>query len=245
MDFYEYINRYELEFKKKLYSTMKDRQSLEQDIKNINAEIRSMRSLFRKPVPIALTSGLVGGNLFAMLFAIMFGSSLWVAYLIALIIFSILGVANEVYEKAWKEDMDSLYLALKEVHKDKHAKEVVESRLNSLINDIHNCYQYYFYMVKDEDKHKPITISPKEVYESQCKLSTFLHEFFNGDFEHFRSLHPYQQIREEHNLYLGSKIREAKEEKLGFKEPIERPRHRRSDRYYRDTEVFGTCALKR
>ena len=245
MDFYSFIMKFELLCKKDLCQAIKDKKQYEDEIKTINSEIRKMKSIFRKPAPIALTAGLVGGNLFGMLFAMMFGSSLWALYLVLLIIFSILGLANEAYERTWKEDLNSLYTALKESHRDKHSKEVVESRLNSLINDIHNCYQYYFYMVKEEDKQKPITINPKEVYESQCKLSTFLHEFFNGDLEHFRSLHPYQQIREEHNLYLGSKIREAKEEKLGFKEPIERPRHRRSDRYYRDTEVFGTCALKR
>lgn len=245
MDFYDYINKYELAFKKKLYSATKEREALEKDIKNINSQIRSMRSIFRKPLPIALTGGLVGGNMMAMLFALMFASNLWILYLIGLIVFGILGLANEVYERNWKEEMDSLYLALKEVHKDKHSKEVVETRLKSLINDIHTCYQYYFYMVKEEDKQKQITIDPKDVYESQCRLSTFLHEFYNGDLTHFESLHPYQQIRHEHDLRISTKIRDAKEEKLGFREPIERPRRRMANRYYNEYVVAGNNALKR
>ena len=34
MDFYDYINRYELAFKKKLYAAYKERQAYEKDIKN-------------------------------------------------------------------------------------------------------------------------------------------------------------------------------------------------------------------
>lgn len=245
MDFYTYINKYELELKKKLYSTVKDKQRFEEEVKSINHEIRRMKSLFRKPAPIGLTAGLVGGNMFGMLFALMFQSGLWVVYLIMLAVFTALGLANEAYERAWKEDMECLYTALREAHRDKHAKEVVESRLNSMINDIHQCYQYYFYMVKDEDKQKTITIDPQEVYHSQCKLSTFLHEFFNGDLERFMNLHPYQQIREEHELRIGQKIRDAKEEKLGFPEPIERPRRRMANRYYNEYVVAGNNALKR
>lgn len=245
MDFYNFINRFELECKKHLYQTMKDKEQYDQELKYINSEIRKMKSIFRKPAPIALTAGLVGGNMFGMLFAMMFGSSLWALYLVLLIIFSILGLANEAYERTWKEDLNSLYTALKEAHRDKHAKEVVESRLNSMINDIHTCYQYYFYMVKEEDRKKLINISLEEVYNSQCKLSTFLHEFFNGDIENFRSLHPYQQIREEHNLRVGQKIREAKAEKLGFEEPIERPHRRMANRYYNEYVLAGNNAIKR
>ena len=245
MDFYTYINRYELELKKKYYSTVKDRQRFEQEINSINHEIRKMRSPFRKPAPIGLTAGLVGGNMFGMLFALMFQSSLWIVYLVLLAIFTVLGIANETYERAWKEDMDCLYKALRESHRDKHAKEVVESRITSMLNDIHQCYQYYFYMVKDEDKKREITIDPQEVYDSQCKLSTFMHELFNGDLERFRNLHPYQQIREEHELRVGQKIREAKAEKLGFEEPIERPRRRMANRYYNEYVVAGNNALKR
>lgn len=245
MDFYNFINRFELECKKHLYQTMKDKEQYDQELKYINSEIRKMKSIFRKPAPLGLTAGLVGGNMFGMLFALMFSSSLWVLYLVLFILFTILGLANEVYERNWKEDLDSLYIALKEAHKDKHSKEVVISRLNSMINDIHTCYQYYFYMVKEEDKSKPINITKQEVYDSQCKLSTFLHEFYNGDIEHFRSLHPYQQIREEHNLKVSSKVREAKEEKLGLAEPIERPRRRRANQYYNEYVVAGNTALKR
>lgn len=245
MDFYSFINRFELECKKELYSTTKEKQEIEKELKEINKEINKMRSILRKPLPVGLTAGLVGGNTFTMLFAIMLGSSLWIAYLIALVIFSILGLANEAYEKKWKEDINSLYTALKEAYSDKHKKEVVESRLKSMINDIHTCYQYYFYMVKEEDRQKPINITRQEVYDSQCRLSTFLHEYFNGDIESFRSLHPYQQIREEHSLHLNNKIREAKEEKLGLKEPIERPRRRMANRYYNQYVVAGNNAIKR
>lgn len=245
MDFYNFINRYELICKKKWYQTLKDKEQYEQEIKDINYEIRKMRSLFRKPVPIGLTAGLVGGNMFGILFALMFQSSLWILYLVLFIIFAALGIANEAYERIWKEDLDNLYTALREAHRDKHAKEVVESRLNSLINDIHTCYQYYFYMVKDEDKQKPINITQEEVYDSQCRLSTFLHEFYNGDLEAFKKMHPYQQIRHEQNLRVGLKVREAKEEKLGFPEPIERPRRRMANRYYNEYVVSGNNAIKR
>lgn len=245
MDFYDYINRYELAFKKKLYAAYKERQAYEKDIKNINTEIRRMKSIFKKPISIAITGGLVGGNMFAMLFAIMFQSQLWIAYLIGLLGSLSLGLANEAYERKWKAEMDSLYTALKEVHKSKHDKEVIESRLKSLIDDVHTCYQYYFYMVSEEDKKKPITIDPKEVYESHCKLSTFLHEFYNGDLANFENLQPYQQIRHEHSLYLNSKIRNAKEEKLGFREPIERPKRRMANRYYNQYVVSGSSAIKR
>ena len=245
MDFYSFINRFELECKRDLYSTTKDKQEIEKELKEINREINKMKSIFRRPAPVGLTAGLVGGNMLGMLFALMFASNLWIAYLIALIIFSILGLANEVYERNWKEELNSLYTALKESYTDKHKKEVIESRLKSMINDIHTCYQYYFYMTKEEDRTKPISITKQEVYDSQCRLSTFLHEFYNGDIEHFRSLHPYQQIREEHSLHLNTKIREAKEEKLGLKEPIERPRRRMANRYYNQYVVAGNTALKR
>ena len=114
-----------------------------------------------------------------------------------------------------------------------------------MINDIHTCYQYYFYMVKEQDRNKPINISLQEVYDSQCKLSTFLHEFYTGEIDNFRVLHPYQQIREEHNLRVGQKIREAKAAKLGFEEPIERPRRRIATRYYNEYVVAGNNVLKR
>ena len=55
----------------------------------------------------------------------------------------------------------------------------------------------------------------------------------------------YQQIREEHNLRVSSKVREAKEDKLGFAEPIERPRRRRANQYYNEYVVAGNTALKR
>lgn len=245
MDFYAYINKFELECKKNLNNVSKDKEQLDDEIKSINKEIRKMKSLFRKPAPVALTAGLVGGNLFGMLFALMFASNLWVLYLVLFIIFSVLGIANEVYERNWKEELDSLYIALKQTHSDKHKKEVIESRIKTLINDIHLCYQYYFYMTNEEDRKKQITIDPKEVYESQCRLSTFLHEFYNGNLESFKQLHPYQQIREEINLRLSSKVRTAKEEKLGLKEPIERPHRRMANRYYNDYVVPGNTALRR
>ena len=112
MVFYDYINKYELAFKKKLYKTTKEKAEFDKQIKDINKEIRAMKSLFRKPLPIALTGGLVGGNMLAMLFAMMFGSSLWALYLVLLIIFSILGLANEAYERTWKEDLNSLLFLL-------------------------------------------------------------------------------------------------------------------------------------
>lgn len=245
MDFYDYINKYELAFKKKLYKTTKEKAEFDKQIKDINKEIRAMKSLFRKPLPIALTGGLVGGNMLAMLFAMMFASNLWIWYLIALVIFSVLGLANEVYEKKWKEDLDILYSDLKEAHKNKYSKEVVESRLRSLINDVHTCYQYYFYMVKEEDRKKVITINPKDVYDSRCKLSTFLHEFYNGDLEYFQNLQPYQQIREEHNLYLNLRIKEAKDKKLGLSEMVERPNRRIASQYYNQYVVSENTAIKK
>ena len=245
MDFLAYINKFELECKKYLYKTNKDIKKIENEISAINQEIRNMKSLFKKPLPIGITAGFMGGSMFGTLIAAMFQTPLWIAYLILMIISIIIGLSNENYQKDWDVQMDYLYKDLKAAHKDKYDKEKVETRLKNLINDIHLCYQYYFYMVKEEDKKKEITINPKDVYESQCRLSTFLHEFYNGDLEEFLNLLPHQQFREELNLRLNSKVRDAKEEAWGYKEPIERPRRRRSNRYCGEYTTAGNLALKR
>lgn len=39
MDFYNFINRFELECKKHLYQTMKDKEQYDQELKYINSEI--------------------------------------------------------------------------------------------------------------------------------------------------------------------------------------------------------------
>lgn len=240
MKFYDYIRSFNNECNVRLKNNKEERARIERDLAQVSRELKSMDKFFHKPMPLALTGGLMGGSGMGLLAALAFQTPLWIPLLVITILFTILGLVNESFAKHQEEDRIFLNQELRELHRELGAIQNEKAHLLSLVNNISQCFDYYKYLVDENQKDLPINMRLQAVFNSKCMLSTFLHKYYNGELQEFLNLTEYEKLRQEAHLRLNDKIFNAKREESDIVEFTPRRRRRRSDVYYNlpPEEVF-------
>lgn len=232
MKFYDYIRSFNNECNVRLKINKEEREQIEKDLAQVNKELKSMDKFFHKPMPLPLTAGLMGGSGMGLLAALAFQTPLWIPLLVITLLFTVLGLLNESFAKHQDEDRIILNQELRELYREYSANQNEKAHLLSLVNNLNQCFDYYKYLVEENQKDLPINMRLQAIFNSKCMLSTFLHKYYNGELQDFLNLTEYEKLRQEAHLRLNDKIFNAKRNNSEELEIVPRRRRRRSAAYY-------------
>lgn len=212
MNFYEYITRYKSECMKKLAIQNEKEEELTTRKDKTNQNLQTLYSTRPVSGTIPLGAGLLSMlTTFATLLA---GASAWPIFLIVTVLAMSLGYALDKNRQNHDKKTRKVYHKLERIRNDLFEVDQEKRKLQTLLQDVRTCCEYYIYVIKDEDKHMTIPIDMDTVFYSNCKLSTYLDNLYNGTLEDFLMSAPYRKIVADQRSGVREKIRQAKNDNI-------------------------------
>lgn len=186
MNFYDLIAKYKYICNKQLEENREDSNELTLEINEANRYISYLNSQHHISPFISGCAGV--SLLFGSMFVYLFETLVWLPMAISGIIFSAIGCHQEKKIEELKKHKQEWYKYYTSLNSELTKVKIEEKHIRAMLKDVETCCNYYMYLLSEEEQKRPITIDLEDVLDSNCLLSTFLDEFYQGNLEDFLKL---------------------------------------------------------
>ncbi len=231
MNFNSYIKSFKIECNIRLRKNEDEEKIIKQKIDVLEKELGAAESIFNKTLPTGLTIGLAGGGMIGTIAAVIFNAAIWPIYLIATILLTVLGLLNEAVEKNKEEDRFYLNQEMRSLQREHSKIKREKEHILNLIENLGESIDYYLNVLSIEQRALPVNIRFQRIFDSNNKLSTLLHKYYNGELQSFMELPEHERRLIEQQLDIKGIIYKSKKENQEENKPKRRRRYREEQFY--------------